>query len=65
MYVSESSLMSMEDALEAVNSSLWTLAKRVGVEQELDKDDITVFASPGNEDKVCCPRSYPRTKQHF
>ncbi|RCN30028.1 hypothetical protein ANCCAN_24200, partial [Ancylostoma caninum] len=54
----KSSLLSMEDVLEAVNSSLWTLAKGVGLEQELDKNDVTVFASPGNEDKVSDAKSY-------
>ncbi|KAL6736901.1 hypothetical protein Aduo_007203 [Ancylostoma duodenale] len=54
----ESSLLSMEDVLEAVNSSLWTLAKGVGLEQELEKNDVTIFASPGNEDKVSDAKLY-------
>ncbi|KAK6734783.1 hypothetical protein RB195_018149 [Necator americanus] len=54
----ESSPITLEDALQNLNSSLWTLAKGVKIEKELEKNSITVFVSPGSESNVSDAKSY-------
>uniref|UniRef100_A0A158PB54 FAS1 domain-containing protein n=1 Tax=Angiostrongylus cantonensis TaxID=6313 RepID=A0A158PB54_ANGCA len=55
---SESPVRTMNEVLERVNSSLWQLAKNGGVEDELGRSNITVFASSGNDNPPDDARSY-------
>ncbi|WKX93512.1 hypothetical protein Q1695_011075 [Nippostrongylus brasiliensis] len=54
----ESTVQSMEEVLEQLNSSLWTLAKDANLSKKLDSDDITVIVSPANEENVVDPKTY-------
>ncbi|VDM59358.1 unnamed protein product [Angiostrongylus costaricensis] len=54
----ESPVRTMHEVLERVNSSLWQLAKNGGVEDELGRNNITVFASSGNDSPPDDARSY-------